>query len=115
MTEHELPTVYELYIYELFKFVLTCIREEHLHKSLNKMLTPQNFNYSLRSMDRLESSVPFGNTKKFYHSLATQIPKLYNNLSRNGILLDNETIKSYSLYQIIRYRYNFKIFSKVSS
>ena len=69
MTEHELPTVYELHIYELFKFVLTCIREEHSHKSLNEMLTPQNFNYSLRSMVRLESSVPFGNTKKFNHSL----------------------------------------------
>ena len=62
-------------------------------------------------MDRLESSVPFGNTKKFNHSFATRIPKLYNNLSRNGILPDNSTIKSYSLYQIIRYRHNiFKSF-----
>ena len=106
MTEHELPTVYELHIHELFKIVLTCIREEHSHKSVNEMLTPQNFNYSLRSMVRLESSVPFGNTKKFSHSLATRIPKLYNNLSRNGILLDNSTIKSYSLYQINRYPHN---------
>ena len=60
MTENELPTVYQLHINELLKFVLTCIREEHSHKSLNEMLTPQNFNYSLRSMDRLESSVPSG-------------------------------------------------------
>ena len=62
-------------------------------------------------MDRLESLVPFGNTKKFNHSLAKRIPKLYNNLSRNGIFPDNSTIKPYSLYQIIRYRHNiFKSF-----
>ena len=80
------------------------------------MLTLQNSNYSLRSMDRLESSVPFGNTKKFNHSLAKRVPKLVNNLSRNGILPDNSTpdnstIKSYSLYQINRNRDNiFKSF-----
>ena len=106
VTENELPTAYELHIFELFEFVLTCIREEHSRKSLNELLTPQNCIYCLRSVARLESSGPCGNTKKLNHSLAKRIPNLCNNLSRNGILVDNSAQKSYSLYQIIQYRHN---------
>ena len=91
LSEHELPTVYEVHIRELFKFVLTCIREEDSHKSLNENKIPKVFKYSLRSMDRLESSVPFGYSKKFNHSLAKRIPKFYKNLSTNGILPDIST------------------------
>ena len=60
-------------------------------------------------MARLESSVSFGNTKKFNHSLAKRIPNLYNNLSRNeiGALPYNSTSKLYSLYRINRYRHTF--------
>ena len=57
--------------------VLYCIREEHPHDSLNRMLTAPNFHYSVRSVDRQESTVPFGNTKTFNHSLAKRVPELY--------------------------------------
>ena len=55
ITENYFPTVYDLHIYQLLKFVLTCIRPALSHKSLTGLLTLQNF-ICLRSTEELESS-----------------------------------------------------------
>ena len=43
MIENELPTIYELQVYELIRFVLYCVREEHIHYSLNRLLFAPKF------------------------------------------------------------------------
>ena len=44
MLRNELPTVYELHVYELLKFTLNCFRGEHSHRSLIDLLRFQSAN-----------------------------------------------------------------------
>ena len=112
MYRNELPTVYELHYYELLKFVLCCIRQEHSHDFLNGFLTKIDTKYFLRSSSRHQSAVPLGSSKKFDHSLAKRVPELYNKLSKIGVLPRKSTIRSFSLLQIIQYRHStFKSFT----
>ena len=111
MSQNELPTVYELHVYELLKFVLCCIRQEHSHDFLNSILSEIDIKYCLRSVSRHQSAVPFGSRKKFNHSLAKRVPKFYNKLTQIGILPEKSTIQSFSLHQMKQYSHNtFKSF-----
>ena len=51
MVQHELPTAYELHVYELFKFVIDCLCNDHCVECLNDIIqyVPQR-GYDLRSL-----------------------------------------------------------------
>ena len=107
MLRNELLTVYELHVYELFKFTLNCLRGEHSHQSLNDLLCIQSANYSLRSVKRQDAKVPFGNLKKLDQSLSMRIPLFYNRLNAADVLPSLDTILDMSEVQMNNFKHHF--------
>ena len=68
MVENELPTVYELHIYELLKTIIGCVRSEHVHDKKDCYFQFSDVGFALRSVTRREVHVPFGKSKKLIHS-----------------------------------------------
>ena len=79
MVENELPTAYELHVYELLKTLIGCVRSEHVHDTKDYYLQVSDVGFGHRSVTRREVHVPFGKTNKLNHSLCKRVPELYNN------------------------------------
>ena len=93
MLRNELPTVYELNMFEFSKFTLNRFRREHSHRSLNDLLCLQSANYSFRSVEKKQdATVPFGNMKKIEQPLSKRILLFYHRLNAAALLLSLETI-----------------------
>ena len=107
MLRNELPTVFELHLYELLKFTLNCLGGEHSHRSLNDILRLQSANYSLRSVKRQDAIVPFGNMKKLEQSLSKRILLFYNRLNAVAVLPSLETIMDMSEVQVSNFKHEF--------
>ena len=103
MLRNELPTVYELHVYELSKYTLNCLRGERSHRSLNNLLRL----LSLRSVKRQDAIVPFGNMKKLEQSLSKRIPLFYNRLNAAAVLPSLETIMDMSEVQVSNFKQEF--------
>ena len=88
MVDNEVATVYDLHIYEVFKFILSCVRNEHIRESLNNLLKFRVSRDNLRSTARDEAWAPLSNTKKLDHALAKRVPALYNKFIRLILLPD---------------------------
>ena len=113
MVENELPTVYELHLYELLKFISKSVRNEHFHEPFNKLLLPLNLSYNFRSVKRNAAQVPFSTTKKHEHSLSKIIPELYNRFILTSLLPNVEAIQSLNECAIKKFTSQF--FSKTIS
>ena len=107
MVANELPTVYELHVYEFLKFILKSIRCEHHYETFNSLLVPSWFGYELRSPKRNEVCVPFGKTRKLDHSLQKRIPELYNKLMQTSILAQSGEICSFDDKNVYRFCHEF--------
>ena len=84
MNDHEVATVFEQHIYEAFKIILSCARNENSHQSLNNLLKFAVSWYFLRSTAQDEVLVPLSITKKLDHTLAKQFPALNNKFIQFG-------------------------------
>ena len=80
MIEHDVATVYELHVYELFKFIVDCLRQDHSVDLLNNILkqVPERV-YEFRSSSQ-RASIPASCSKKFDRCLSKRIPALFNQL-----------------------------------
>ena len=107
MVENELPTVYELHVYELLKTIIGCVRSEHVHDEKECYLQFIDVGIGLRSVTRREVFVPFGKTKKLNHSLCKRVPELYNKLVKVSMLPDCTLIRSMSDEVVKHFRHNF--------
>ena len=74
MIDNEIATVYELHIYEVFKFILSCARNEHVNESLNNLLRSPVNRYNSRSTAPDKASVPLSNTNEIDHAQAKWVP-----------------------------------------
>ena len=107
MIDNEVARVCELHIYEVFKFILSCARNEHVHESLNNLVKFPVSRYNLRSTARDEEWVPLSNTKKLDQALAKRVPALYNKFIRLGLLPETKTLQSFSDYELKNFRHKF--------
>ena len=78
MIRHGLSPVYELHEYELFQFVIDCLRNGPSAQLLNDILQQipdrgYNFRHSTK-----RATVPTSSTKKFDRCLSKRIPSLFN-------------------------------------
>ena len=80
MIEHDVATVYELHVYELFNFMVDCLRQDHSVDILNNILklVPER-RYEFRSSSQ-RASMPASCSKKFDRCLSKRIPALFNQL-----------------------------------
>ena len=107
LVENELPTVYELHVYELLKTIIGCVRSEHVHDEKECYLQFSDVGIGLRSVTRREVFVPFGKTKKLNHSLCKRVSELYNKLVKVSMLPDCTLIRSMSDEVGKHFRHNF--------
>lgn len=88
--EKRILTVHEIYLYELFKFMCRCIRNEHSDSAQNRLLSLQvNQHYSTRSTTLPRAKVPSIKTSVKKFSLNFRVPTLYNTLLSRCLLPDN--------------------------
>ena len=94
MIEHDVATVYELHVYELFKFIVDCLRQDHSANILNNILkqVPER-GYELRSSSQ-RASMPVSCSKKFDRCLSKRIPALFNQLMSWSALPDPHFVSS---------------------
>ena len=80
IASHELPTVYELHIYELIKLIINAISEKQSVPFMNHFLEQQSKPYSLRKTSVEHSIVPYTRYASDKQSLKFRIPLLLNKL-----------------------------------
>ena len=78
MNSNKIHTVYELYLYEITKFMLKCLKNEHCIE-FNSMITQKTTSYELRVAERTHVSIT--RNKHCKNSLSHRVPKFFNKLN----------------------------------
>ena len=92
MIEYGIFSTYELHIYELFKFITDCLREDHSVVALNDIIkqVPER-GYHFRHANQ-KAIVPVSRNESFEHCLSKGIPALFNLLLSWSVLPDLQFI-----------------------
>ena len=96
MASHELPTVYELHIYEIIKLIINAICEKQSVPFLNHFLEQQSKPYSLRKTSVEHSIVPYTRYASDKQSFKFRIPLLLNKLYKWTVFPESSAIKSWT-------------------
>ena len=92
MIEYEISSIYELHIYELFKFIIDCLREDHSVVALNdiiKQIPERGYNFRHANQKAI---VLVSRNKSFERCLSKRIPALFNLLLSWSVLPDLQYI-----------------------
>ena len=97
---HQLLTIQELHVYELLKFVLRSVTNQHSKDSLNTMFAFESASSTRQSSMQLIKQ-PFSRKKIERYSVRNRAIKLYNILRRANVIPDN--IQTRSAEQICKF------------
>ena len=103
-SSNELPSVYELHVNKLLKFIVKSIRCEHQYETFNSLLVPRCVGYKLRSAKRNEVCVPFRKQGSSTIHFEDEYP---NKLIKTSILVQSDEICSFDDKNFIRYCHEF--------
>ena len=106
MNSNKIHTVHELYLYEITKFMLKCLKNEHCIEFLNLMITQRTTScYELRVAERAHVSI--SRTKHCKNSLSHRVLKFFNKLNSWGVHPNKTSLESMTNGMIDTYCHNF--------
>ena len=87
--ETKILTVYELHVYELFKFAMKSIRKEHVTTEFNQILHVEDERRYTRSSALRLVKQPRFRTNTLKDSVTNRTVKLFNILKSNSLIPDS--------------------------